>query len=79
MAFYGEVHEHVTVAKRIESIQRNFLWGGTREDPKLHLVSWERVCSPIQQGSLGVRHLIPFNRALLGKWLWRFGLEESHL
>uniref|UniRef100_A0A2N9FC99 Reverse transcriptase domain-containing protein n=1 Tax=Fagus sylvatica TaxID=28930 RepID=A0A2N9FC99_FAGSY len=69
----------VSVAKRIESIQRNFLWGGTGEDPKLHLVAWERVCSPIQQGGLGVRHLIPFNRALLGKWLWQFGLEESHL
>jgi hypothetical protein len=59
----------VSVAKRIECIQRNFLWGGLGEDHKLHLVAWDRVCSPIQQGGLGVKYLIPFNRALLGKWL----------
>jgi hypothetical protein len=69
----------VSVAKRIESLQRNFLWGGMGEEQKLHLVAWDKVCSPIPQGGLGVRHLIPFNRALLGKWLWRFGLEEMHL
>jgi hypothetical protein len=69
----------VSVAKRIECIQRNFLWGGIGEAHKFHLVAWDRVCSPIQQGGLGVRHLVPINCALLGKWLWRFGLEESHL
>jgi hypothetical protein len=30
-------------------------------------VAWDRICSPIQQGVLGVRQLIPFNLALLGK------------
>jgi exonuclease III len=69
----------VSVAKRIERLQRNFLWGGMGEEHKIHLVAWDKICSPKQQGGLGVRKLIPFNLALLGKWLWRFGSEESHL
>jgi hypothetical protein len=67
------------VAARIEKLQRNFLWGGWGDDFKHHLVSWDIVCSPLAQGGLGVRRVEVFNRALMGKWLWKFGREESHL
>ena len=67
----------VSVAKRIEQLQCNFLWGGVEDDFKMHLVSWSKVCKPIAHGGLGVRNLVAFNKALLGKWLWRFGVEES--
>ena len=63
------------VANKIEKMQRDFLWG----DSKLHLVDWDKVCAPIVNGGLGIRKLITFNKALLGKWLWRFGKEEDRL
>jgi hypothetical protein len=65
------------VAKRIEKIQRDFLWGGMNDEVKFHLVEWAKVCSPIDDGELGIRNVRRFNQALLGKWLWRFTHEEG--
>uniref|UniRef100_A0A2N9IL45 Reverse transcriptase zinc-binding domain-containing protein n=1 Tax=Fagus sylvatica TaxID=28930 RepID=A0A2N9IL45_FAGSY len=69
----------VSVAKSLEKFQRNFLWDGSGEDSKHSLVRWDTVCSTIDRGGLGIRLLVPLNRALLGKWLWRFGVEENRL
>ena len=69
----------VAVVDRLERIQRNFLWGSSEECFKHSLVAWEKVCSPLEMGGLGVRKLVHFNQALLGKLLWRFGQEGTHL
>jgi hypothetical protein len=66
-----------SLATRIEKLQQDFLWGGLGEEFKYHLVSWVKVCTPILEGGLGIRNLVLFNRALLGKWLWRFGMERD--
>ena len=63
------------VANKIEKLQRDFLWG----DSKTHLIEWDKFCAPIANGGLGIRKLTTFNKALLGKWLWRFGKEEDRL
>ena len=65
----------VSVANKIEKLQRDFLWGSKRETKRYHLVAWDKICQAKSSGGLGVRCLVTFNRALLGKWLWRFALD----
>ena len=67
------------VAARLESIQRNFLWGSFEGSFKYLLMDWDNVCSPVERGGLGIRSVVSFNQALLGNWLWRFGYEATHL
>ena len=55
------------MAARLESIQRNFLWGSSEGCFKYPLVAWEKVCLPVEMGGLGIRSVVPFNQALLGK------------
>ena len=69
----------IAVAARLERIQRNFLWGSSEGSFKYPLVAWDKVCSPIEMGGLGIRNVVSFNQALLRKWLWRYGHEVTHL
>ena len=37
------------------------------------------MCLLVELGGLGIRSVASFNQALLGKRLWRFGYEVTHL
>ena len=67
------------VARRLEKLQRDFLWGGGNLERKAHLVNWEVVCADKEKGGLGLRKLALLNKALLGKWVWRFACDKENL
>ncbi|RVW76048.1 putative ribonuclease H protein [Vitis vinifera] len=68
-----------SVARRLEKLQRNFLWGGANGGNKVHLIKWEVVCTDKKKGGLGLRKLFWLNKALLGKWIWRFARAKEEL
>ena len=67
------------VVKRLEKLQRDFLWGGGSPERKIHLINWGVVCTHKEKGGLGIRKIVLLNKALLGKWIWRFAFEKDVL
>ena len=65
------------ISKRLEKVQRDFLWGGATLERRPHTVKWETVCLNRDKGGLVVQRLSNLNRALLGKWIWRFAIETE--
>ncbi|RVW20240.1 putative ribonuclease H protein [Vitis vinifera] len=56
------------LARRLDKVQRDFLWGGGSEERKAHLIKWEAICEDKSKGGLGLRKLVLLNKALLAKY-----------
>lgn len=69
----------VSVAKAIESIVRDFLWGSSADSKKCHLVNWEQVLLAEGVGGLRIQKIVDLNRALLCKWNWCLYSESDTL
>ena len=67
------------MVKRLEKLQRDFLWGGGSLERKIHLINRGVVCIQKEKGGLGIRKIGLLNKALLGKWIWRFAFEKNVL
>ncbi|KAL4367675.1 hypothetical protein GQ457_05G016460 [Hibiscus cannabinus] len=67
-----------SINNRISSLVARFLWGSLT-NKAIHWVSWERLILPKHYGGLGLLNFKTKNRALLNKWLWRYGAETNRL
>ena len=75
----GELDNRIPkeVKKRIDFYRARMLWRESQGVKKYHLVQWQKVCMPKDQGGLGVIDLEKMNIALLGKWIWKLENEEG--
>ena len=55
------------VIKKLESIRRRFLWGGTDEKKRINWVAWQSVTAPKETGGLGMGSLRALNLSLITK------------
>jgi hypothetical protein len=65
------------VLNKLDYYLSRFFWQGDNEKNKSRLAKWSVVCSPKDQGGLGIGDLEVKNIALLGKWLFKLLTEEG--
>nr|XP_027086514.1 uncharacterized protein LOC113708252 [Coffea arabica] len=59
------------MCKDIRSMMANYWWGETNGKNKMHWVSWRKMSMKRNEGGLGFKDIEAYNKALLGKQIWR--------
>jgi ribonuclease HI len=67
----------VSLIKELERYMRNFIWSGDLLVKKVVTVSWNKVCSPVDEGGLGIRSLSNLNKASNLKLFWELIISNN--
>ena len=65
------------ICDKLDKINRDFLWGSTSDRQKMHLVGWNKIVQPKEEGGLGIQAARAKNIALLSKLNWRMYHEQD--
>ncbi|KAL9687628.1 hypothetical protein QQ045_032033 [Rhodiola kirilowii] len=65
-----------TCLRNIERLLSNFLWDSGASSRR-HWLSWDLICTPRQEGGLGLKMLSDIRKAVLAKLAWKFLLNDS--
>ena len=58
------------VLEGIDRVNRNFLWGSSENNKKMHWVGWKKVTRPKEDGGWGLQAARGRNTTLLAKLNW---------
>ena len=63
--------------REIEKVCRRFIWGQQEGRDKIHLINWNTICKPKEEGGLGIRKMEAMNKAFIMKLAWGMLQENS--
>ncbi|WVZ96894.1 hypothetical protein U9M48_042474, partial [Paspalum notatum var. saurae] len=65
------------VLRKLEYLRSRFFWQNDQHKKKYHLIKWDQICQPKEQGGLGILDLEVQNKCLLSKWLFKLANEDE--
>lgn len=68
-----------TICDNLDRKSRRFIWGGDEDHKRIHLLAWECLQKPTDQGGLGIRPSRQANSTFLTKLGWRVLTEPNAL
>ncbi|CAJ2657082.1 unnamed protein product [Trifolium pratense] len=68
----------ISLLKDVDRWIRNFIWSGNVDQRKLVTDAWDKVCTPTNEGGLGLRSLRHINEATNLKLCWELFTSFNH-